>query len=390
MLHGLLQDLLRRGRSQQLKASKPTSRSARNIALTSLLENTEHLLKTGATPDVVNFAQQTLDSITQSARPLILAEHHNDTLLLDQQETEFADITNKLNAFLLEIQQRETEESMRSSSHYDCRALQRTECGEKLRCEQELEVIWGNVVFHEQKIMTFSDNIVHAWCALNPDKTAWEFRLREDSTFSGYLVAKQEVEYWWAQYHPKFAECTREREEWEERERICDEAQIVLEEASCAHSFKVADVRKTIREAWAAAIALWEATNARIQIAMTDRKSEWNTMGQVACLLNSIHDRASLDIPCDQDTLGNPDETCTTDVVPQSELDDLHIELRPNPPFPADPPIPPHPCTADFELREYSVIRGWELCAPIKDCHRCIDAIDNEFAEVLRTELEES
>merc|ERR1719183_2923031 len=96
------------------------------------------MLKNGATPDVVDFAQATLTEITSVVLPAIINASETDQRLVDNTFTMFESALQELSDGNNPVLPAPNQERLLSGAHKTCRAQEEQDCGRKIECDYDL------------------------------------------------------------------------------------------------------------------------------------------------------------------------------------------------------------------------------------------------------------
>ena len=99
--------------------------------MTGLLESASGFLANGAIPDVVAFAQQTLDEVALTIIPTLENESAADQAWIRTEWARFQSAIDELVISNVAVHQRNAEETAASSVHKTCRDLEKIACDGK-------------------------------------------------------------------------------------------------------------------------------------------------------------------------------------------------------------------------------------------------------------------
>jgi hypothetical protein len=368
-----------------MQGMKPTTKVDKSKAITHLLSTATTMLKNGATPDVVEFAQATLTEITSSVLPAIQESHDADQTLIDNTFTMFEAALHNLEVENNVVKTLHNAERDLSVRHKTCRnealggdSSEEAICGGKIECDYDLWATWLRFVEEESELRQLSLEVENHFCAEDANGTLWLFRDRSVTLFPPWLEQKPIVEHWEEEYHRRVPVCEAWFERLDEKTAECDALQAHLEAAACAHANEVLNVRVRFATDWQYSVQAYQRVVDEVRCLELDRWKEWRSLTTVQCLLERTHERNGR--PCDEQT----DEITTEITVCEQhqydvEIDHLRIIYHPIPEFPpqcpmapweganAEPevyagfwpgrcvPQPPHaPCTADYHAQEYA------------------------------------
>merc|ERR1719352_1940594 len=309
-------------------------------AISNLLQSATQMLKNGATPDVVDFAQATLTEITSVVLPAIINASASDQALVDSTYTMFETALQELSDGNNRVKAAHDQERALSAAHKTCRAQEEIDCHEKVECDYDLWRIWRRFVEEESELRQLSLEIENHFCAEDANGTMWIFRDHSVTLFPPWLEQKPIVERWEHEYDIKVPVCERFFEELDDKTAECDALQLQLERAACTHGNTVQEVRNLFAESWAYAVFTYQRIVNEVHCLEIDRWKEWRTLSSVQCLLDRTTERNGR--PCDETT----DEVVT--IVTNCEATQMHesiehlrIVYHVIPPFPDPCPTPP-------------------------------------------------
>jgi len=355
------------------QVSPKAEKEDKSKAIANLLQSATSMLKNGATPDVVDFAQATLTEITTIVLPAIEEAHAADQTLIDETFAMFEAALAELEAANNRVATASAAERDLSRRHKACREAEEMICGHKRRCDYDLWEIWRRFVEEESEMRQYSEEISSHFCVEGANGTMWIFRDHAITLFPPWLEQKPIVEHWEHEYDIKVPEC----EEWfitlDDKTAECDALQLQLERAACTHYNLVIEVRNNFADAWAYAMVTYQRIMFEVHCLEIDRWKEWRTLSTVQCLLDRTTERNGR--PCDETTDEIVTEVATCERVQVDEsIDHLRITYYIMPPFPPPCAMPPwdvvpevhpwpgrcvpeppaKPCNADWVAQEYA------------------------------------
>lgn len=107
-------------------------------AVSTLLESVGSMLKNGATPDVVEFAQASISEITGAVIPAIGNASATDQEYVYATFAQFEVILADLEEGTFEVHARNEEERRHSTAHKSCRDVEEQFCTAKTTCDYNL------------------------------------------------------------------------------------------------------------------------------------------------------------------------------------------------------------------------------------------------------------
>jgi len=358
---------------QGLKPQQVTQKEDKSKAIQNLLQSATQMLKNGATPDVVDFAQATLTEITSVVLPAIINASETDQRLVDSTFTMFETALQELSDGNNRVKVAHDVERVLSSQHKTCRGEEEIACWNKRECDYDLWGIWRRFVEEESELRQLSLEIENHFCAEDANGTMWIFRDHSVTLFPPWLEQKPVVERWEFEYGEKVPVCEHLFGVLDDKTAECDALQLRLERAACTHGNTVLQVRNTFAESWAYAIWTYQRIVDEVHCLEIDRWKEWRTLSSVQCLLDRTTERNGR--PCDETTDEVVTEVAHCERIQVEEsIDHLRIIYHIIPPFPdpcATPPweivpavhpwpgrcvpvIPHVPCSGEYIAQEYA------------------------------------
>lgn len=357
------------------------------------------MLKNGATPDVVDFAQATLSEITSVVLPAITDASAADQRLVDNTFAMFEDALAVLEEGTAQIKVAHDEERRYSAAHKSCRGLEEVACGNKIRCDYDLYDLWRRFEDEESTLRQLSQEVTDHFCVEGANGTIQIFRDGAVVLFPPWIEQKPVVERWEHEYGLKVPTCERLFTVLDDKTDECDALQTNLENAACAHGRIVYSVRTAFVSSWEYAVSTYQRVVDEVHCLELDRWKEWRTLATVECLLNRTTERNGR--PCDETTDEVVTEVTHCEEIQSTEsVDHLLIIYRTIPEFPpycptppwdmviaVHPfpgrcvPVPPHvPCLGGFAAQEYDDL--WmppqplfhsenSHCNPRQECVEC-------------------
>jgi len=350
-----------------------TPAKSKKPAVMNLMESAKMFLKNGATPDVVEFADSTLNEIESIVIPAIINESESDQRFINSLHSRFEDILMALALDNQEVHQLNAEETAASEAHKGCRDTEGGKCTNKRTCEMELYHLWTVWVTEEEELRQIHATIDGHFCPPGSNGTLHQFRVQAVGPMELYMAQKVVVDEAERVYDIKVPVCTDHHSALDSQSNMCNAAQTALEEKACAHAQKINDVLSTYYTDHAQASSAYNCAVEEIMQLEMDRKREWVTLQVVNCLLNRVHEFNGR--PCDTET-GEVDEQvafCEEHhglEVCSNEEGEPRLCLN-YPPIPQHPPncasrhevtgrcLPvqqPVPCNPDWEEQEYGAL----------------------------------
>jgi len=221
---------------------KPSLLEKKKPAVASLMESAKSFLKNGATPDVVEFADATLQEIEAIVIPAIINESLSDQAFIYSLHSRFGDIRATLSADNQEVFQLNAEEQAESVAHKSCRDLQAVACTNKRNCEMELYRRWTVWVTEEEELREIHGYISDHFCPPDANGTLHAFRVASVPWMQQYMSQKIVVDEAETSYDIYAPECVITHNALDHQSATCDAHQTALEQKACAHAAKINDV----------------------------------------------------------------------------------------------------------------------------------------------------
>lgn len=344
----------------------------RSNSLAQLFQSTVTLLRTGATPDVVKFVNETLTEITSTVVPAITEAHDADVSLLGDGVAAFTPTMESYAQYVSDLANLRSEEQETRTQHKACREHELEACNHARECERERQVRWKKFQLEQHDYVEVMRTIHTKKCfptrdqAMKADQMVWSYDSDEGSTFLKHSKFESRTDT--ITTHESFIKEGAERfealtshDEWEahcvEVNRThkmilteCNIGQGDLESASCASFDFRSSKMQWLDSTWSRHSSLLQSLRESVTATEADRKKEWETLKTVECILNRLYERGGK--ACEDDGEAESEvKTCR-----ELDTDTTHLNVD----YPADPPKPdpmteaPYPCTAEFLDAEYS------------------------------------
>jgi len=295
---------------QGLKPVQDVKKTHDKHAVANLLESAKGMLKNGETPDVVTFAQSTLDEIMNTVIPAIEDAHDVEQALLRTHFAAFETAVVTLAQGVGEVRQLDLERHRKLGVHSDCRDEEAEKCARKQYCDYGLYYLWNSFIMVESDLRTTEDEIYNSnsghFCAEDAhgnyimNGTTHEFRessvpIMHDFTRKWPLVVTAETAY--DNHRPV---CVEHFTALDAQTAECHANQESLEETACQHRVKVEEVRNEFDCAWEQAMHVYDLTEREARLMQIDRIREFQALTTVQCLLDRTTERNGR--PCDEHT----------------------------------------------------------------------------------------
>jgi hypothetical protein len=342
---------------------------AKKPAIQALMESATTMLKNGATPAVVDFAEETLNEVSGVVIPAIINESENDQRFIYSLHSRFQVIRDSLAEDNQEVFQLNAEEQTLSDQHKTCRIVEAEKCQGKRDCEIIMYQLWTTWVTEEEELREIHGYISGHFCPPGANGTLHSFRVASVPWMQQYMAQKAVVdgaieEYW---EH----DCVDEHTALDDQSTMCNQRQTQLEEKACAHALKINEVLTTYYNDFAQAASAYNCAVEEIMQLERDRKREWVTLQVVNCLLERIREQNG--VPCDDSNGGVTDEVgvcearhgvavCSTEEG-EPRLCLIYPPAPPHPPLCAArdqvtgeclPVVQPVPCAGEWHTQEYA------------------------------------
>jgi len=339
------------------KTTKVARKTEKGAAMASLMESAKGFLKNGATTDVVEFADATLEEISSIVIPAIVNASKTDQLWLDHTWSTFQSVKDDLTLRNQEVFMLNAEEQAASSSHKVCRSIalggeasQEQKCEDKRDCEMQLYRHWVDWAAEEAECRRIQDQIEDHVCPPDANGTLHSFRVTSIPLMNNYMacvnrVAEEEDDY--DLFRPQ---CIVAHDALETRSVECNAHQATLEDRACAHAISIRDSLQMFHTAYDEATLEYIRVVAVVQEEEKDRHREFVTLQVVDCLLNRVHELNGR--PCDEAT------GVSTEVAHCEERHQLAVCIEKPEICMTYPPIPPQPPTC---AARHQVIFSTEL-----------------------------
>jgi hypothetical protein len=269
-------------------------------AVASLMESAKSFLKNGATPDVVEFADATLEEVSSIVIPAIINESLSDQRFIDNLHSRFEEVRQQLASQNQEVFQLNAEEQTESGLHKACRDEEDVKCQGKRNCEMELYRKWTIWVTEEEDLKEIHTHISGHFCPPDANGTLHAFRVASVPWMQQYMAQKIVVDAAEADYDSHLPSCVTAHSELDHKSSVCNAHQTTLEQKACAHATKITEVLAAYYNDHAQALAAFNCAVEEIMQLERDRKREWITLQVVNCLLSRVHELNGR--PCDSET----------------------------------------------------------------------------------------
>ena len=319
--------------------SLAVANKSKKPAIQALMESATTMLKNGATPAVVDFAEETLHEVSSVVIPAIINESENDQRFIYSLHSRFQVIREELEGNNQEVFQLNFEEQALSAQHKSCRDVEHEKCNGKRECEMELYRLWTSWVTEEEELREIHGYISGHFCPPDANGTLHAFRVASVPWMQQYMAQKIVVDEAEVAYDQKVPDCRITHGLLDDQSAMCNHRQSELEEKACAHALRISEVLNTYYNDYAVAASAYNCAVEEIMQLERDRKREWVTLQVVNCLLERIREQNG--VPCDDSNGGVTEEVGVCEerhgiAVCSTEEGEPRLCLD-------YPPVPPHP-----------------------------------------------
>jgi len=276
--------------------------------MSALMESAKGMLKSGATPDIVDFTMTTLEEIADVVIPALVDEttiqqqalvaaHDQMRRLIDVQLPEWKEA----------IFQWSSEVEAASVTHKNCRDVEHGLCYDagKRPCELALYNLWTTWVDEETALRETHNSIDGHFCPPGANGTLHAFRVDSVAMMNSYMRQKEIVDLAETAYDDYRPGCIVHHNNLDAQSAICNAAQSDLETKACSES-------RAVHQTLFDFEARYIANQVEIQTAWGNargdellRHHEYRQIKIVECLLERIHELNGR--PCDEES-GELDE----------------------------------------------------------------------------------
>lgn len=357
---------------------KPPSHQHRK-SVANLMEAATHLLKNGATPDVVNFTNATITEVEDVVFPAIRNESETDQAALFEQHDRFAQIEADLSDNNQQVAILWNQTVGHSHDHKTCRDEEEIKCDNKRQCDMDLYAKWSHWVSCENDLKKDHDNIHGQFCA-PPGRVVDEewvdgvngtlhiFRETAKVHLNEYIIQKPICDTAISDYNGHIQLCDSNVTALDDKSLECNKHQEDLEEDACHHHREISDVLSEYHNDYTTANNSYNFLVNTTKQKQEDRIQEYVTLKVVNCLLDRVHERNGR--PCDETTGEIEDELGNCSALRDTvDYDFLLLTYRPAPPHVAPclspdkvvghgPCLPVHqpaPCSHAWHAQEMAV-----------------------------------
>jgi len=351
--------------------SLAVAQQSKKPAIQALMESATTMLKNGATPAVVDFAEETLGEVSGVVIPAIINESLNDQRFIYSLHSRFEVIRTALASDNAEVFQLNAEEQTLSTQHKSCRDVEQEKCQGKRNCEMEMYRLWTSWVTEEEELREIHGYISGHFCPPDANGTLHAFRVASVPWMQQYMAQKIVVDEAEHAYDSHLPDCVVAHSALDAQSATCNAKQTDLEEKACAHALRINEVLGRYYDDFAQAQAAYNCAVEEIMELERDRKREWVTLQVVNCLLERIREQNG--VPCDDANGGVTEEVGVCEerhglAVCSTEEGEprLCLDYPPIPPCPPQcpardqvigiclPVVQPTPCEGEWHNQEYA------------------------------------
>jgi len=301
---------------------KSSKRDGKHVS--ALMESAKDMLKTGATPDVVTFVEETLAEIADIVIPAITSESSAQQALLYYHDSLIRDITDvHLPTWKRTISEWSVEVDLASTTHKTCRAEEHClcygegvaegnccldnnpDCGKRV-CEMALYNLWTIWVNKETELRDVHVDIDDHFCPPGANGTTHAFRQASVPWMRDYMVKKVEVDEAEAAYDSYRGTtehnngCILEHNNLDAKSAICNAAQSDLETKACSESRAVHQALFDFERMWTFQHGERDMDLVNTRADELVRHEEYRQIKVVECLMERIHELNGR--PCDEES----------------------------------------------------------------------------------------
>jgi len=377
---------------------EPIQTGPKAAPLAGLLESARGMLANGATTDVTDFVQATLDEVARDVIPKIVDETSTDVAWLATEYAKFQDVLDDLTQASGQITTLESEKNGASSDHRGCRVEQSVACEGKRSCEMTLYSKWQHWENAEVHLYDLHEGLVAHFCPPDANGTLHTFRVNSITHMDAWKAAKTAADTKKTEYNEQLPHCNTAHGALEDKSVTCNSHQTSLEVKACDLGAAVDTALRNFHTEWAAIHASYQGVTNLIYMSTLDRHKEYRTLKMVQCLLDRIRERNGR--PCDESTNEVTEEMTTCETVgvdldicaetgPDDEGQEVNLGLCPTYQAPPQEPTLPtsssFPCSAAWiaeEMGDLPVVPVGDFtsqnpgCNAYPDCSACDNHID--------------
>jgi len=300
-------------REQHREAQTAQSVDA-SATLSALMEASAKMLRTGATPDVLKFTEDTLEEIRNNLIPTMEDAHKANQLMISEAIAAFRPIGDTFRSRVNNSAVLKAQEQRLQEDHAKCREQQRAACGEANAAEAARQQLWQNYTDQNADFASISDIVSKTFCEVGAQQAsarigtgmmslgakALESRHLLAARFADYIQEGQEYHEDRKAYEAKQSVRVEKNATQGKNQQLCDSLKINFEVAACARYAHGVVTAETLTSAWKLCSDGLAAIVADVKAMESDRKAQFTALDNVHCLLDKIYERGGK--PCDEAT----------------------------------------------------------------------------------------
>jgi hypothetical protein len=349
-------------------------RAQTTTQLSQLLDVATQLLKTGATPDVITFTQDTLADLRNDIMPAITAAHESDVQRLADAVAAFGPVTSRYETQKGELSLLQNQVQQAREVHTSCRTEQSGHCQRATECETERQRLEDILKTQRSEYKVVMDSIGTAYCEQEHDHTEASFREHSASNFETYLKEGKEMIAARVAHDEQREKCNQLEATLQASKEKCDDDKRALERASCTVHHERILIVDDLNTAWAIEQQNLRDAKSTVQALEEHRKTELQGLKQIECILDELYKRGGK--ACDEEA-GEADQIAADCANAGSDVSSLVITYPEEPAEPLPEAADPHPCDDEFLKEEYAQFSG-SCFADMATCHACVDEAHDE------------
>jgi hypothetical protein len=352
----------------QTQHKRAKTRGSQNSAqLTELLQSATQLLKSGATPDVVQFTQDILTDLRNNILPALMNAHDSDVRRLAEAMDNFGNIESKYEEDMRAVGLLQNETQKGRENHNGCRHEQMGHCKKAEDCETERKRLEDILVEERGQYKAVMQRIGTQYCVDEHDHTSNAFREFSASSFETYLKDGREMIEARQAHDTQHETCKGLNEDLRASKQDCDEAKKALERASCAEHRAQDQAWDDLNTAWSLAAKHFEESKATIQTLQQHRIGELRVLKQTECIVEELYNRGGK--ACDEEA-NEADKIAADCAAAGQDSSSLNITFPEAPAKREREAADPHPCDSSFISKEYGHLLG-TCFSDMAECTTC-------------------
>lgn len=335
--------------------------SAKQKTVADLRKSTLKLLKEGATPEVVDWAKEALQEITDDVETAIADSHKVDQQLVTDTVGRFTVISSQFAEKVTDLTNLRKTHSDKGSAHITCRTQEALDCEAHTKCRAEEERLKSK----KETAHGHFKSAVQSTC----DGEENDPMHVQETKYNTYVEDGQKFFDAWEAYTEKHNECNGLNSVLDEQTLKCNGLKQDFESASCRSHDHFTLSYEAMVQTWGLQEDQYLSVKTTVGADAADRKMEFETLAEVKCLLAKVEERGGK--PCDEEEEAGMtekiEEHCKQEAKDSSHLDIDFPEPVNQPPKPAEEP---YPCTAEFIAAEYDGLTG-HCFENLPECKAC-------------------